>query len=127
MRPIFAALALLLALAGPVFAQARAVLQVMSASVDHDDQTGQPALKISLTRDGQAALAEFTGRHVDQMVDVLVDGEIVTSPWIRSPIYSDWIIVTGAFSGSELDAMAELINRGNGEVVLRARKDKAGS
>ncbi|WP_140048963.1 SecDF P1 head subdomain-containing protein [Devosia lucknowensis] len=124
MKSILAAVALL-ALAAPAVAQSNTVLEVMSASVGRDDQTGQPALKISLTGDGRAGLAEFTARHVNRVVDVLVEGAVVTSPWIGSPLDSDWIIVTGPFSGSELDAMAEQINRGSGEVVLRARKDKS--
>lgn len=112
-------------MAAPALAQHTMVLDVRSASVGFDDVTGQPALKISLSPEGAEVFADFTVEHVGETVDILVSGAVVTSPRVMSPIHSDWIIVTGAFMGSELDAMAEEINRGRASVTLRGPKNKS--
>lgn len=109
----------------PAFAQHTMALDVRSASVGADEMTGQPALKISLSPEGAVVFGDFTAEHVGETIDVLVSGEVVTSPRIMSPIHSDWIIVTGPFSGSELDAMADDINRGRAAVTLRGPKNKS--
>jgi len=99
-------------------------LDVRSASVGFDDATGQPALKISLSPDGAKAFGDFTVEHVGEVIDILVAGDVVTSPKLMSPIHSDWILVTGPFTATELEAIAEAINRGSSAVTLRGEKNK---
>ncbi|WP_210168346.1 SecDF P1 head subdomain-containing protein [Devosia sp. Root685] len=117
------ALLLVFGLSGSAYAQPLA-LDVLRADVAPDDMTGQPVLKIRLSPEGQAVFSEFTTQHVGQAVDLLVDGQVVTSPVVSTPIYSEWIIVTGGFTTSELEALAETVNRGIGAVTLRVAKVK---
>ncbi|KRA98103.1 hypothetical protein ASD83_13700 [Devosia sp. Root685] len=123
MRAVFLALLLVFGLSGSAYAQPLA-LDVLRADVAPDDMTGQPVLKIRLSPEGQAVFSEFTTQHVGQAVDLLVDGQVVTSPVVSTPIYSEWIIVTGGFTTSELEALAETVNRGIGAVTLRVAKVK---
>ena len=123
MRAAFLALLLVFGLSGSAYAQPLA-LDVLRADVAPDDMTGQPVLKIRLSPEGQAVFSEFTTQHVGQAVDLLVDGQVVTSPVVSTPIYSEWIIVTGGFTTSELEALAETVNRGIGAVTLRVAKVK---
>jgi preprotein translocase subunit SecD len=125
MNRVLAGLLIATVMATPVLAQHTIVLDVRSASVAPDDMTGQPALKISLSPDGAKAFGDFTGEHVGETIDILVDGAVVTSPRLMTPIHSDWIIVTGPFSGTELDAMADAINRGRSAVTVRGEKTKS--
>ena len=109
----------------PVLAQHTLALDVRSASVGLDEATGQPVLKISLSPDGAKTFSAFTIEHVGEAVDILVSGKVVTSPRLNTPIYSDWVIVTGSFTSSELKAMADEINRGIADVTLRGEKNKS--
>lgn len=109
----------------PVLAQHTVALDVRSASVVLDEATGQPVLTISLSPDGAKSFSAFTIGHVEEVVDILVSGKVVTSPRLNAPIYSDQIIVTGPFTSSELEAMADEINRGIADVTMRGEKNKS--
>lgn len=126
MRAFLFALLLFVAAAIPTVAQSVAV-DVLSTSVGTDEQTGQPALKIRMSDEGQKIFSAFTEQHVGKTIDVLVDGVVVTSPMLNTPIHSEWIIITGPFVMSELEAMSEIINRTEGAVTLRPAKIKSGS
>ena len=125
MKSALAAVLIATVLVVPAFAQHTMVLDVRWASVAPDDMTGQPVLKISLSPDGAKAFGDFTVEHVGEAIDVLVDGDVVTSPRLNTPIHSDWVIITGPFSGTELETMADAINRGRSAVTLRGEKTKS--
>ena len=126
MRGVFFALMLVLGLSGAAFAQPLG-LDVRMARVEPDELTGQPVLKIRLSPAGQAAFFAFTSQHVGQVVDLVVDGRVLTSPVVSSPIDSEWVVVTGGFTTSELKALAETVNRDSGAVTVRVAKVKQAS
>ena len=125
MKRVLVAFLIGTAFAAPALAQHTMALDVRWASVAPDDMTGQPVLKISLSPDGAKAFGDFTVEHVGEVIDVLVDGAVVTSPRLNTPIHSDWVIITGPFSGTELETMADAINRGRSAVTLRGEKTKS--
>ncbi len=126
MRAFFLALAVFVVAAIPAAAQPVAV-DVLFTSVGNDEQTGQPALKIRMSDEGRQVFSAFTEQNVGRTIDVLVDGVVVTSSMLHTPIHSEWIIITGSFVMSELEAMSEIINRSEGAVTLRPAKIKSGS
>lgn len=124
MKSLLAALLLLVGASGVVHAASALALDVRGASVAPDELTGQPVLKIRLSPEGQEAFAEYTTQHVGRTLDLLVDDEVLTSPTVMAPIYSEWVVVTGTFTTGELEALAEAINGGTGAVTVRVAKIK---
>jgi preprotein translocase subunit SecD len=116
---------MLTAMTMPALAQHNIVLDVRFASVGFDEATGQPSLKIRLSPDGAREFGDFTEEHVGETIDIVVAGDVVASPHLMSPIHSDWIIVTGSIGVTDLEAMADEINRGNESVTLRGEKQKS--
>ena len=121
-RLIFASLACLAFAGTPstlAWAQEAVPLDVARAYAAPDEMSGLPAIKIILSRDGQAAFAAFTAEHVGQRTDMLVDGVVVTSPVIQTPIHSKWLVLSGDFSMPEAEAMAERLNDASSHVAVR--------
>lgn len=121
-RLIFAGLAsLTFAFAPSAWAQEAVPLDVARAYASPDDMSGLPAIKIILSKDGHAAFAAFTAEHVGQRTDMLVDGVVVTSPVIQTVINSEWLLLSGAFTMSEAEAMAERLNEASSHVAVRVQ------
>ncbi|WP_052153717.1 hypothetical protein [Devosia sp. LC5] len=81
-------------------------LMVEFAKVVTDPLSGFDNLQIELTPAGQQAIAEFTTEHVGKTVDVSIDGKIINSPMIQSPILGTSIMLSGPYSVHELQVMA---------------------
>ncbi|HEY8575671.1 MAG TPA: hypothetical protein VIL88_04950 [Devosia sp.] len=117
-------LALLTVAPGLVLAQ-EVTIEIQSADAKRDEATGEPMLVLLMSGDGQEAFADFTAAHVGEVVDVLVDGHLVTSPVIRSPISDRWMVLNGSFALEAAEALAERLNRSAADVVVRVhRKQK---
>lgn len=81
-------------------------LVVEFAKVVTDPLSGQDNLQIELTPASQQAIAAFTTEHVGKMIDVSIDGKIINSPTIQSPILGTSIMLSGPYSVYELQLMA---------------------
>jgi preprotein translocase subunit SecD len=101
---ILIALALLIGLTPALAKPLR--LMVETAKVITDPLSGQDGLQIDLTPAGQQAIAEFTTEHVGKMIDVTIDGKLINSPTIQSPILGGTIMLSGPYSASDLQLMA---------------------
>ena len=121
-RLILAVLAFLAVASAPsiyAWAQEAVPLDVWRAYASPDEMGGLPAIKIVLSKDGQAAFAAFTAEHVGPRADMLVDGVVVTSPVIQTVINSEWLLLSGDFTMSEAEAMAERLNESSSHVAVR--------
>ena len=81
-------------------------LMVEFAKVVTDPLSGFDNLQIELTPASQQAIAEFTTEHVGKIIDVSIDGKIINSPTIQSPILGTSIMLSGPYSVYELQLMA---------------------
>jgi preprotein translocase subunit SecD len=72
-------------------------VHVVQAYLEEEPFTGNWNVVTRLDEPGTQAFARFTGDHVDQQVDMLVDGVLVTQPYIRSAVSSGRCLVAGNF------------------------------
>jgi len=72
----------------------------------------QPILNFRLTLRGGAIFANFTRRHVDDIVAVFLDGRILTAPNIREPITTGEGVIEGFASLDEAARVANALNSG---------------
>lgn len=82
---------------------------VRSASVRPAGDTWQ--VELTLTPDGAAKLADATSVHLNQPLAILVDGELVSAPIVRSRISGGMAVITGRFTEPEAMALAADLSR----------------
>lgn len=85
-------------------------LHVERATIAPDPLSGFVQFQVQLKPDSATALKKFTARHVGQVVQMWVDGELVMSPMIQTVITGGAITISGDFSTGELDRMADQLN-----------------
>src|SRR5579864_7254926 len=74
-------------------------------------QMNQPIVEFNLTPDGSRAFATLTGEHVGSGLAIVLDGQIVSAPVIRSRI-SDSGIIEGSFTQKEVEDLATVLRSG---------------
>ena len=74
-------------------------------------QMNQPIVEFSLTPDGSKAFATLTGEHVGSGLAIVLDGQIVSAPVIRSRI-SDSGIIEGSFTQKEVEDLSTVLRSG---------------
>ncbi len=97
-------------------------LMVEFAKVVTDPLSGFDNLQIELTPAGQRVIAEFTTEHVGKIIDVTIDGKIINSPMIQSPILGTSIMLSGPYSLQELQSMANQLSAKTSTVEIDLAK-----
>ena len=110
------ALALLLgtgsALAAPIG------LAIKSAGVEAGVFDGQPTIVVELAPDAQRTFAKLTARHLGEVLDLLVDGAVVSSPRIQTVSPGPSVVISGEFTASEAAELARRISSGDALVEV---------
>lgn len=115
----------LILLAGLTPAQAQPLrLGVETAEVVIDPLSGLNQLELSLTPASQQDMATFTAANVGRTVNVTIDGKLITSPVIQTPIISTSLMLTGNFTAAELQVMADQLSAQDAVVELKLAKQK---
>jgi preprotein translocase subunit SecD len=96
-------------------------LHVLHASVVKDPIGDQWALSISLTPESKEAFGAFTGRHIGELVDFKIDGNVVMSPVVREPILGGELMISGRFERGELISTAKRVDAADAKVEAEAR------
>jgi preprotein translocase subunit SecD len=116
MRMVAGALALALgassALAAPLG------LAIKSASAEPGTFDGQPTIVVELEPDAQRTFAKLTARHVGEILDLLIDGAVVSSPRIQTVIPGPSVVISGDFTTSEAAELARRISSGDAAVAV---------
>jgi hypothetical protein len=75
------------------------------------DASGAFGIVVRFTRDGATKLLQTTGRNVGRRLAILLDGQVVIAPVVRSPI-GESAVISGNFTKAEADRIsAGLIGR----------------
>lgn len=81
-------------------------LAVATAEVGYDPFTAQPSVEVVLTQEGRKAFAKLTLQHVGDIIELRVDGELLSAPVVRSPILDGVVVVTGSMTEAEARSLA---------------------
>jgi len=85
-------------------------LDVRSAKATHATPGHYPAVSLSLTREGTKKFGEVTAENVNRRLAVVVDGQLVSAPVIRSRVEGGKAVITGSFTIEEAQELASAIN-----------------
>lgn len=90
---------------------------VESASVGVSQLTNEVTVNFVLNSDGGRRLGEFSGDHIGEVMSIVLDGEVISSPVLNDTITSEGQI-TGNFTQETAEALAVQINSGALPVTL---------
>lgn len=97
--------------------------QVVDAQpqVQTDDTTGQKQYVVSfeLNSEGSAAFAQATKENLGKIIYVIYDGEVVSSPVVKSEITGGSGVIEGQSSYEEAEELASMIRIGSLKVELK--------
>ncbi|MDE0891514.1 MAG: protein translocase subunit SecD [Planctomycetota bacterium] len=79
------------------------------------DQLGYPAVAFSMKTSRSAAFGEFTGAHINEQMAIVLNGEVVTDPVLRAPLFGDAIIEggDGGFTTEEVSELVQVLRSGS--------------
>ena len=81
--------------------------ELASAEQTFDPSTGQPTIQLNFTEAGSRKIAALTRRHAPrEVLEIRIDGAIVSEPFLMEPIDGPALTIAGSFSLAEAKALA---------------------
>ena len=74
------------------------------------EQAGRFSVGITLTNDAAARMANATSAHTGKPLAIIVNGEVIAAPTVRSAI-GDQAVITGGFSRAEAETIAAALRQ----------------
>jgi SecD/SecF fusion protein len=79
---------------------------------DPDMSSGKPTIAFEFKPEGAQKFGEFTNNHVGRYLTVLLDGVVLTSPVIESPIWGGRGVIQGTMTMEEVNRIVRQLNAG---------------
>jgi preprotein translocase subunit SecD len=90
--------------------------QVETANPGTDSTTGRPVVAFTLKGDGANLFAEYTRTHVQEFFAIVLDGRVVSAPYIETAITGGQGQIgggTGGFSSTEVNNLVTILRFGS--------------
>lgn len=82
------------------------------ATVNFDPQTNEPIIALQFTPDGRKKFADITGKNVNKVLGIFLDGFPLMLPVINQAIMDGEAVITGGFSLEEAKNLSIQLNAG---------------
>ncbi len=73
---------------------------------------GQPIVALTLNSEGKELFAKLTGEHKGEILAIILDGNVISSPVIRDQITDGKAIISGGFTADEAKSLVRDLNYG---------------
>ncbi len=83
------------------------------------DELGQPAVEFTLTTAGSKEFGDYTTAHQNEILGIVLDGVVISSPRINSPITGGRGTITGEFDTESAGRLATQLRYGSLPIPLR--------
>ena len=93
-------------------------LNVVEAS-PRGTNNGPPSIFITVDNDGARTLAQFTSKHVGEVIEVRSEGRLLEKARLRTPILGGQIEIGGSFGSDEVLSLASRLAMG-GKIEVTA-------
>lgn len=103
---------------GTVAVDGSSVASATAATTKDEMGNAQIAVELEFDEEGAKAFAEATTAHVGETIDIVYDGETVSSPRVNEPISDGRAQITGSFDMEEAENLASFIRIGSLDVEL---------
>jgi protein-export membrane protein SecD len=94
------------------------------ASANRDQQFNQAIVQFELSRAGGRIFSEWTGRHINDRIAIVLDGEVVSAPVVRSRIGARGQIELGQADMAEARDLALVLRAGALPAPLRIMEER---
>ena len=82
-------------------------------------QTGQYEVAFTLTSNGAKIFGDFTASHINQVLAIVVDKKVISTPTIQGAIPSGQGVITGKFTSEEANNLAVQLRYGSLPIPLK--------
>ncbi len=72
-----------------------------------------PYVALEFNEEGKKLFAEVTEKNIGNVIHIVMDDEIISSPVVQTSITDGHAMITGQFSGEEAEELASLIRAGS--------------
>jgi preprotein translocase subunit SecD len=88
------------------------LFDIAQAEVAYDQRTSEPVVSFRFTPDSARRFAEFTQHNVGHVIELRVDGKVLSRPVIREPILQNSGQISGHLSVPEATALVARLTGG---------------
>ncbi len=99
--------------------------QLDDATANRDQQLNQPQVLFELDRRGGRAFQQLTGAHIGDRIAIVLDGEVVSAPFVRDRIGSRGSIELTGADMSEATDLALVLRAGALPAPLRIMEERS--
>lgn len=82
------------------------------ASVDFNQQTGEPEVSLQFNGDGARKFGELTRKSVGKPIAIIIDGSVISAPRVNQEISDGNAVITGSFDVESAKKLALQLNSG---------------
>lgn len=82
------------------------------AGVVFDQNTGEPQVSLSFSKEGTKKFADITKRNVGKRVAIVLDNQVISDPVVNVPILDGNAVITGGFTTDQAKALSIALNAG---------------
>jgi preprotein translocase subunit SecD len=103
----------------PTFHTVMTGADLQTVQVEASQQSGTYQVAFKLTDDGAKIFADFTAAHVGDVLAIVLDKEVISTPVINSAIPNGTGVITGNFTNESANALAVQLRYGSLPVPLK--------
>lgn len=92
---------------------------LQTADVAFDPETNSPIVQFTLTPDGTQEFGDYTAAHVGEILGIVLDGYVLSTPQIQSAITGGSGVISGDFTLEEATKLATQLRYGALPIPLR--------
>ncbi len=96
----------------PVYETVFSNRDLKSVSVIHNNQVDQYQIAFEMQPEAAERFAQYTSSHIDQMLAIVLDGRVISSPRITNAIPDGKGVISGNFSHSSARSLAVQLQHG---------------
>ncbi|MEO8065717.1 MAG: protein translocase subunit SecD [Candidatus Doudnabacteria bacterium] len=86
--------------------------QFKRATLEFDQRTGLPQVSLQFDAEGTKLFSDITTRNVGKRIAIFLDGQILSSPTVNTPITDGQAVITGQFTVAEAKDLVTRLNAG---------------
>ena len=82
---------------------------IVDARQSYNPQSGEPVVDLRLDQTGSNELAQITTANINKRLVLVLDGKVITAPYINTPILGGELMLTGRLKVTEAEDLAALL------------------
>jgi len=99
--------------------------KLVKADPTFDQQTNQPAVTIQFDSEGGQKFARMTQQNVNKLFAIVLDGQVISAPQIREPIFGGVSQISGSFTTESANALSISLRSGALPVDLKIVEERS--